>query len=100
PLILSIVASWAVWRAGVLLLKDEYSAALATLFFNLMPMIGIEALVAAPDALEITAAALLLFAIAKVAETQRAVWWIVTGIAGGFALVSKYTGFFLGVGVL
>jgi 4-amino-4-deoxy-L-arabinose transferase-like glycosyltransferase len=100
PLILSVVASWAAWRTGGILLKDEYSAALATLFFNLMPMIGIETLVATPDALEIAAAVLLLFAVAKVAESGRAVWWIVAGIAGGFALLSKYTGFFLGAGIL
>ena len=31
PWLLSAAASWAVWRAGVLILKSEYGAALATL---------------------------------------------------------------------
>ncbi len=100
PFALSIAASWAVWRTGAILLKGEYFGALAALFFNLMPMIGIEALVATPDAPEIAAAALLIFALAKVAETERGAWWIAAGIAGGFALLSKYTAFFLGLGVL
>jgi 4-amino-4-deoxy-L-arabinose transferase-like glycosyltransferase len=100
PFVLSIAASFAVWRAGAILLTSEYSAALATLFFNLMPMIAIEALVATPDALEIAAAALLLLALAKVAETGRGAWWLAAGVAGGFALLSKYTAFFLGAGVL
>ena len=98
PFVLSIAASFAVWRAGAILLTSEYSAALATLFFNLMPMIAIEALVATPDALEIAAAALLLLALAKVAETGRGAWWLAAGVAGGFALLSKYTAFFLGAG--
>ena len=38
--------------------------ALAALFFNLMPMIGVESLVATPDAPEIAAAAVLLYALA------------------------------------
>jgi 4-amino-4-deoxy-L-arabinose transferase-like glycosyltransferase len=100
PWLLSIAASWAVWRSGVLILKSRYGAALATLFFNLMPMIGVEALVATPDSPQIAAAAFLLLALAKVAQTGSGAWWIVAGIAAGFALLSKYTGFFLGLGIL
>ena len=100
PWLLSIAASWAVWRASELLLRDQYGAALATLFFNLMPMVGVEGLVATPDAPEIAAAAFLLYGLAQVATTRKGVWWIVTGIAAGFALLSKYTGFFLGLGIL
>src|SRR5207302_11469645 len=91
---------WAVWRAGAILLKSEYAGALAALIFNLMPMIGVESLVATPDAPQIAAAAWLIFALAKVAETGRGAWWIAAGIAAGFALLSKYTAFFLGAGIL
>jgi 4-amino-4-deoxy-L-arabinose transferase-like glycosyltransferase len=100
PWLLSAVASWAVWRSGAIILKSEYGAALATLIFNLMPMIGIEALVATPDAPEIAAAAFLVLALAKIAQTGNGRWWIAAGIAAGFALLSKYTGFFLGAGIL
>lgn len=98
--LLSIAASWAVWRASAILLQSETSAALATLFFNIMPMVGVEGLVATPDAPEMAASAFLLYALAKIATTENGVWWIGAGIAAGFALLSKYTGFFLGLGIL
>jgi 4-amino-4-deoxy-L-arabinose transferase-like glycosyltransferase len=100
PWLLSVAASWAVWRAGTLILGNAYAGVLAALFFNLMPMIGIEALAATPDAPQIAAAAFLLLALAKVAQTARGAWWIAAGIAAGFGLLSKYTGFFLGAGIV
>ena len=98
--LLSAAASWAVWQAGGLILKSEYGAALSALFFNLMPMVGVEALVATPDAPEIAAAAFVLLALAKIAETRNRLWWIAVGVAAGFALLSKYTAFFLGAGIV
>jgi 4-amino-4-deoxy-L-arabinose transferase-like glycosyltransferase len=100
PWLLSAAASWAVWRAGAILLKCEHAGALAALIFNLMPMIGVESLAATPDAPEIAAAAWLIFALAKIADTGGGPWWIAVGIAAGFALLSKFTAFFLGAGVL
>ncbi len=100
PWLLSVAASWAVWRTGIDVLKNPSGAALAALFFNLMPMIGVEALVATPDSPEIAAAAFLLFALMKIARTENGAWWIAAGIAAGFGLLSKYTAFFLGAGIL
>ncbi len=99
-LVLSAAATWAVWRTAAILLKNDSAAALAALFFNLMPMIGVESLVATPDAPEIASAAFVLLFLAKVAEMGRGEWWIAAGIAAGCALLSKYTGFFLGGGIL
>jgi 4-amino-4-deoxy-L-arabinose transferase-like glycosyltransferase len=65
-----------------------------------MPMVGVEGLVATPDAPEMAAAAFLLYALAKIATAEKGVWWVAAGIAAGFALLSKYTGFFLGLGIL
>jgi 4-amino-4-deoxy-L-arabinose transferase-like glycosyltransferase len=96
----SVAATWAVWRSAAILANDEYTGLLSALFFNVMPMIGIEALVATPDALEIGAAAFFLYALAKVSETGQGPWWIAAGIAAGFALLSKYTAFFLGLSAL
>ncbi len=98
--LLSIAASLAVWRSAAILLESEYLGVLAALIFNAMPMIGIEALAATPDAPELTAAAFFLYALVKVAETERGVWWIAAGVAAGFALLSKYTALFLGAGAL
>src|SRR5262249_19733275 len=98
PWLLSIPATWAVARAASVMLKEAQGAVLAALFFNLMPMVGIEALVATPDALAIAAAAFLLYALVQIAETGRGVWWIAVGVAAGLGLLAKYTGFFLGLG--
>jgi 4-amino-4-deoxy-L-arabinose transferase-like glycosyltransferase len=92
--------SLAVWRSGAILAGDAYAGALAALLFNLMPMVGIEALVATPDSPSLAAAAFFLFSLAKVSETGRGAWWIAAGMAAGFAVLSKYTGFFLGLGAL
>jgi 4-amino-4-deoxy-L-arabinose transferase-like glycosyltransferase len=88
PWLLSAAASWAVWRAGMLILGNAYAGALAALFFNLMPMIGIESLAATPDAPGIAAAAFVLLSLAKIAETGNGAWWIAAGVAAGLGLLS------------
>jgi 4-amino-4-deoxy-L-arabinose transferase-like glycosyltransferase len=100
PLLLSVAASWSVWRAGRILLDDDRSAALACLYFNLTLMVAAETMAATPDALALAAAAFVLVTLAKLVETGDGRWWIAVGAAGGFCLLSKYTGFFLGAGVL
>jgi 4-amino-4-deoxy-L-arabinose transferase-like glycosyltransferase len=99
-MLLSILATVAVWRAGAILLKSGHAGALAALLFNAMPMIGIEMLVATPDAPQIAAAAVLLYVLAKLVETGDGRWWIAVGVTAGFGLLSKYTAFFLGLGML
>ncbi len=100
PFLLSIGATWAVWRAAAIALKSEYAGAVAALFYNLTLMVGVEALVATPDAPSMTAAAFFLFALVKVADTGKGHWWLAAGVAGGFALLSKYTALFLGAGAI
>jgi 4-amino-4-deoxy-L-arabinose transferase-like glycosyltransferase len=100
PLLLSVVASWCVWRAGEMLLDDARMAALACLYFNLTLMVAVETMAATPDAPALETAAILLFTLAKLVQTGDGRWWIAIGIAGGLCLLSKYTGFFLGAGVL
>jgi len=100
PLLLSIVATIAVWRAGAILLESEHAGALSALVFNAMPMIGVEMLVATPDAPAIATAAVLFYVLAKLAQTGNSQWWVAAGVAAGFGLLSKYTGLFLGLGML
>ena len=94
------MATVAVWRAGAILLESEHAGALSALVFNAMPMIGVEMLVATPDAPQIAAAAVLFYVLAKLVQTGNGQWWIAAGVVSGFALLSKYTGFFLGLGML
>src|SRR5262245_42116498 len=100
PFLLSLVATAAVCRAGEILLDNEHAGALSALIFNAMPMIGVAMLVATQDAPQVAAAAVLIYALAKVAQTANGAWWLAAGAATGFALLSKYTGFFLGLGML
>ncbi len=100
PWLISIAASWAVWRTAAKLTGRPVAGAVAALLFNLMPMIAVESGVATPDSPEIAASAFLLLFLVKIAETRRGPWWIAAGIAAGFALLAKYTGFFLGAGIL
>lgn len=99
-LILSMLASTFVWRAAAILLKDEVSGARACLFFNLTLMVSVETLAATPDAPAVATAAAFLFTLAKLWQSEDGRWWIATGLAAGLSLLSKYTAFFLGAGVL
>jgi 4-amino-4-deoxy-L-arabinose transferase-like glycosyltransferase len=98
--LLSIAASWALWRGAALILKSGYVGAVTALVYNMTLMAGVEALVATPDAPSVAAAAFFFYALAKVAATSDGRWWLAAGVAGGFALLSKYTGFFLGAGAV
>jgi 4-amino-4-deoxy-L-arabinose transferase-like glycosyltransferase len=89
PLLTGLAASWCVWRVG---------GERACLFFKHMLMTAVETMAATPDAPLIAASAMFLFAMTKVRDDAR--WWIAVGVAGGLALLSKYTAFFLGVGAL
>lgn len=98
--LLSALASWFVWRTARLILKDETRAALAALLFNLTLMIGVETLAATPDTLSVTATAGVMFFLAKVRESGDGRWWLGVGLLGGLGLLSKYSGFFIGLGAL
>jgi 4-amino-4-deoxy-L-arabinose transferase-like glycosyltransferase len=100
PLLASVLASWAVWLSAKLLLEDELAAVLACLYFNLTLMVAAETMAATPDALALAASALLLLALAKLSVSGDGRWWLAVGAAGGLCLLSKYTAFFLGAGVL
>ena len=98
--LLSAAATWAVWRTAMTFDGNSRIAAIAALMFNVMPMIAVEAGVATPDAPQIAAAAFMLLFLAKLRQTGDGRWWIAVGIAAGFALLAKYTAFFLGAGIL
>lgn len=88
-LLLSVAATWLVWRQG---------GERAALLLSLMLMIAVETMAATPDAPLIAASAAFAYALSKVEQDAR--WWLAVGAAGGLALLSKYTGFFLGIGAL
>jgi len=99
-IVLSIPATWFVWRTAALLSKDRARAGLAALFFNLTLMASVELLAATPDMPSIVTAAAMIWALAKVQASGDGRWWLAYGIAAGLALLSKYSALFLGLGTL
>jgi 4-amino-4-deoxy-L-arabinose transferase-like glycosyltransferase len=99
-IVLSLPASWFVWRAAALILKDETRAALAALFFNLTIMISVELLAATPDMPSVVASAAFVYCLAQVHAGGNGRWWLAVGLAGGLGLLSKFSALFLGAGTL
>ena len=98
--LLSLPASWFVWRSAALILKDENRAVLAVLFFNLTLMASVELLAATPDMPSLVTSAAFVFCLASVQVTGNGRWWLAVGIAAGLGLLSKYSALFLGLGTL
>ena len=98
--VLSLPASWFVWKAGKLILNDEVRAALGVLFFNLTLMISVELLAATPDMPSVVTSAAFLYCLAQVQATQNGKWWLAVGVVAGLGLLSKFSALFLGGGTL
>lgn len=98
--VLSVPASWFVWRSALLLLKDARRAALAVLLFQLTLMASVELLAATPDMPSLVTSAAFVWCLAKVHDSGQGRWWLAAGIAAGLGLLSKYAVLFLGLGAL
>jgi len=99
-IVLSLPASWFVWRAASLVLKDGDRAALAALFFNLTLMASIELLAATPDMPSIVTSAAFVYFLARIEAEDDGRLWLGVGAAAGLGLLSKFSALFLGLGVL
>ncbi|MGP8121738.1 MAG: glycosyltransferase family 39 protein [Xanthobacteraceae bacterium] len=99
-ILLALPMSVAVYRACQLLFRDDGIAASATLLLNATLMVAAGTLIVTPDAPLMVASAFVLYALAKVLETGRGVWWLGVGLAVGLALLSKYTALLFGVAIL
>ncbi|HSS14173.1 MAG TPA: glycosyltransferase family 39 protein [Rhizomicrobium sp.] len=99
-IVLSLPASWFVWRAAVLVLKDGDRAGLAVLFLNLTLMASVELLAATPDMPSLVTSAAFVYFLARVQQTGDGRAWLGAGIAAGLGLLSKYSALFLGAGAL
>jgi len=99
-IVLSLPASWFVWRAADLILKDSNRAALAALFFNLTLMVSVELLAATPDMPSLVAGAAFVYFLSRVQVRDEAGSWLGAGIAAGLGLLAKFSALFLGGGAL
>lgn len=99
-LVLSLPASWFVWRAAELILKDRERAGLAALFFNLTLMVSVELLAATPDMPSLVTSAAFVYFLARIEAEGDGRLWLGAGIAAGLGLLSKFSALFLGLGAL
>jgi 4-amino-4-deoxy-L-arabinose transferase-like glycosyltransferase len=94
PLVLSVPASWAVWRSAEILFGDRNLAMTALVFFNLVLIVSVGTVLATPDASLLCASAFLLYCLAKISKTGRPVWWIAAGLVTGIGCLAKFTALF------
>ncbi|HEY1876254.1 MAG TPA: glycosyltransferase family 39 protein, partial [Rhizomicrobium sp.] len=96
--LLSLPASWFVWRAGATVLKDEDRAALAALLFNLTLMVSVELLAATPDMPSIVTSAAFVYFLTRAQTSNNGANWLLAGLAAGLGLLSKFSVLFLAAG--
>jgi hypothetical protein len=92
--------SWAIYQAAAILFGSRRVAASSAILLNVTLMAAVGTMIVTPDAPLLVASSLLLFALAKVLQTGRGVWWLAVGAAAGCALLSKYTALFFGPAIL
>jgi len=97
-LVLSVPATLCVWRTASLLLGGKEDGARAALFFNLTLMITVQTFMATPNAPELACSSAFVWAMAEVAATGGARWWLAAGLFAGLGLLSKYTMLLVGAG--
>ena len=97
---LASVATLCVGRTASLLLGRREDGVRAALFFNLMLMPTITAIPIFPDAPELACCAAFMWALAELAVGGKGWWWLAAGLFAGLGLLSKFTMFFFGAGVV
>ncbi|GAB4363587.1 MAG: glycosyltransferase family 39 protein [Oricola sp.] len=96
----TLVCALAVWRTAIALFADRTVAALATLWFSLSLGAAVGLLLVTPDAPSLMFWTLAIWAAAELHRSRNANWWLVFGLFAGLGLQAKYTGFFLGAGIV
>ena len=99
-ILLALPMSWAIYQAAAILFGSRRVAASSAILLNITLMAAVGTMIVTPDAPLLVASSFLLFALAKVLQTGRGVWWLAVGAAAGCALLSKYTALFFGPAIL
>jgi len=93
------IGSLLLWRTAVLLF-DRKIADRAVIFFNSMLIVSLGSIVITPDIPSVFFWGLTLWALAELKNSANSKWWLAIGISAGLGLLSKYSGMFLGAGIL
>src|SRR6478752_3391530 len=99
-ILLGLPMSWAIYQAAAMLFGSRRVAASSAILPNITLLAAVGTMIVTPDAPVLVASSFLLFALAKVLQTGRGVWWLAVGAAAGCALLSKYTALFFGPAIL
>ncbi|MDB5314305.1 MAG: UDP-phosphomannose--protein mannosyltransferase [Rhodospirillales bacterium] len=92
------IASLMIWRATELLFPGRGAA--AVLMLNATLLVGIGTVVMTPDTPLLFFWCAALWAMAELRASGNGWWWLAVGLAAGGALLSKYTGVLLGLGIV
>jgi len=92
------VASWLLFDTGRVLFPGTKAGAIAVVLLNASLLLGVGSVIMTPDTPLVFCWTATLWALARIAAGGPGGWWLVAGLFGGLALVSKYTGLFLWIG--
>jgi 4-amino-4-deoxy-L-arabinose transferase-like glycosyltransferase len=98
----AFVGSLALHRAALILFEDERAATRAVLLLNATLLFGAGAMTMTPDTPLLLFWTLGLSALAPLTRPpspRLGRFWLLAGLAGGLALLSKYTALFFGLGI-
>lgn len=93
------IGSLLLWRTSALLF-DSKIANRAVIFFNAMLIVSLGSIIITPDIPSVFFWGLTLWALAELRASNNARWWLAIGLAAGLGLLSKYSGVFLGLGIV
>jgi 4-amino-4-deoxy-L-arabinose transferase-like glycosyltransferase len=99
-LLSAVAGSYLLYRTSLSLFRDRKAALLTVIWMNATLLCNAAAIVATPDTPLAFFTTVTLFALAKLIESERGVWWYGTGAALGLAFMSKYTAALLLPGLL
>jgi hypothetical protein len=100
PLLLSLPATWAIWKTGEILLGSKRAGATAALLFNLTIAVSVGSFIATSDSSVIVTSAFTLLALARLERSENPKRWIEVGFWIGMGMLTKYTTVFLALGIL
>lgn len=94
-----LLGSLLLWRM-VALVEGRDTATRAALWFNAMILVGAGSVLMTPDTPAVFFWGATLWALTELAVSRDPAWWPVVGVMAGLDLASKYSAFFLGLGIL
>ncbi|MGX1307357.1 4-amino-4-deoxy-L-arabinose transferase-like glycosyltransferase [Amorphus suaedae] len=94
------LGSLGIWRAGAILTSDARIAGRAVVWFNATLLVGIGAMIATPDVPSAFFWGLAIWALLELVHSDDGRWWLAVGLFAGLGLLAKYSGLFLGGGIL